>query len=60
MESEVVDRVAEAIFQAEWSLAGNKGMRTPAWRSVEDKSHFRFLARQALLTYINLKLSEVS
>lgn len=62
MSIDVTDKVAESIWQAEWARAGNGGTRRVPWSEIAevDQNRYRHLARAALITYLNLKLSEVS
>lgn len=48
--SEMIDRVAEDIWQAEWTRAGNRGNRRVPWsdNSEEHMDRYRFLARAAI------------
>jgi len=62
MDSKVVDRVAESIWQAEWARAGNGGARKVTWSEISeaDQNRYRYTARAAIITYLNISLSEVS
>lgn len=49
-DSTMVEKVAEAIWQAEWARAGNRGARRIPWtdNSPEHMERYRFLARAAI------------
>lgn len=62
MSSDIIDKVAESIWQAEWARAGNGGARRVPWSEIaeSDQARYRFVAKAALITYLNWKLTEVS
>jgi hypothetical protein len=43
---EMIEKCAEAIWQAEWTRAGNGGKRRVAWSENSDETHekYRYLA----------------
>jgi hypothetical protein len=49
-DSTMVEKAAEAIWQAEWARAGNRGKRRVPWNdnSPEHMDRYRFLARAAI------------
>ena len=47
---DMIERVAEAMWQAEWARAGNGGRRRVPWPEIAptDQDRYRFVARAAI------------
>ena len=47
---DMIERVAEAMWQAEWARAGNGGRRRVPWSEIAptDQDRYRFVARAAI------------
>lgn len=48
MRADLIDAIAETIWQAEWKRAGNGGLRKVPWSEISptDQERYRFIARE--------------